>query len=102
MNATALRLPLRQLAAALTLAPALVASAAPQRYEVEPLHTFVTFEVLHFGTSTVRARFDRKDGGAGELAQGESEGCGVHVRRSSGVWVDSSPGCRSPSPRNSR
>lgn len=62
MNATALRLPLRQLAAALTLAPALVASAAPQRYEVEPLHTFVTFEVLHFGTSTVRARFDRKDG----------------------------------------
>jgi polyisoprenoid-binding protein YceI len=62
MNATALRLPLRQLAAALALASALTASAAPQRYEVEPLHTFVTFEVLHFGTSTVRARFDRKDG----------------------------------------
>jgi polyisoprenoid-binding protein YceI len=29
---------------------------------VDPMHTFVTFEVLHFGTSTVRARFDRKDG----------------------------------------
>jgi len=50
------------LAAAVLLASAGAASAAPQRYVVEPMHTFVTFEVLHFGTSTVRARFDRKDG----------------------------------------
>lgn len=38
------------------------ASAQPVRYAIDPMHTFVTFEVLHFGTSTVRARFDRKDG----------------------------------------
>lgn len=50
------------IAAALALASAVTASAAPQRYVIEPLHTFVTLEVLHFGTSTVRARFDRKDG----------------------------------------
>jgi len=50
------------LAGALALASAVPASAAPQHYVVEPMHTFVTFEVLHFGTSTVRARFDRKDG----------------------------------------
>ena len=62
MNTASFRLPLSRLAAALALASAGVATAAPQRYVVEPLHTFVTFEVLHFGTSTVRARFDRKDG----------------------------------------
>lgn len=36
--------------------------AAPVRHVVEPNHTFVMFEVRHFGTSTVRARFDRVDG----------------------------------------
>src|SRR5690606_28986620 len=29
---------------------------------VEPNHTFVNFEVKHFNTATVRARFDRVDG----------------------------------------
>lgn len=38
------------------------AEAAPVRYVVEPNHTFVNFEVKHFETSTVRARFDRVDG----------------------------------------
>ncbi|HEY0878645.1 MAG TPA: YceI family protein [Zeimonas sp.] len=38
------------------------ADAAPVRHVVEPNHTFVNFEVRHFGTSTVRARFDRVDG----------------------------------------
>jgi polyisoprenoid-binding protein YceI len=38
------------------------ASAAPRHYVVDPTHTFVMVEVLHFGTSTVRARFDHKDG----------------------------------------
>ncbi len=28
-------------------------------YEVEPDHTFVTFEVVHNGTSTTRGRFDK-------------------------------------------
>jgi polyisoprenoid-binding protein YceI len=31
-------------------------------YAVDPTHTFVTFEVSHFGTSTNRGRFDKKDG----------------------------------------
>jgi polyisoprenoid-binding protein YceI len=43
------------------VAPA-AASAGAQRYVIDPMHTFVTFEVLHFGTSTVRARFDRTVG----------------------------------------
>ena len=38
------------------------AQAQPVRYVVEPKHTFVTFEVRHFNTSTVRARFDRTEG----------------------------------------
>ena len=31
-------------------------------YKIEPTHTFVTWEAKHFGTSTSRGRFDRKDG----------------------------------------
>lgn len=51
-------------AVALGLAAAFAsaATAAPVRYVVEPNHTFVNFEVKHFDTSTVRARFDRVDG----------------------------------------
>lgn len=48
--------------AATTLALAGTAHAAPERFEVEPTHTFVYFEVTHFNTSTVRARFDKTDG----------------------------------------
>ena len=46
---------LRHLAVAL-LAPA-AASAAPVLYAIDPSHTFVTVEVRHFGTSTMRVRF---------------------------------------------
>ena len=31
-------------------------------YALDPTHTFVSFEVTHFGTSTNRVRFDRKEG----------------------------------------
>ncbi len=31
--------------------------AEPVRYRFDPTHTFVTFELLHFGTSTLRGRF---------------------------------------------
>src|SRR5690606_1028736 len=48
--------------AAATLALASTAYAAPERYEVEPTHTFIYFEVTHFNTSTVRARFDSTEG----------------------------------------
>lgn len=38
------------------------AVAAPATYAIDPTHTFVTFEVKHFGTSTNRGRFDKKQG----------------------------------------
>ena len=39
------------------LAPALAQSVAgPVTYQLDPNHTFVQFEVLHFGTSTLRGR----------------------------------------------
>ncbi|WP_114972328.1 YceI family protein [Rhodoferax ferrireducens] len=31
-------------------------------YAIDPNHTFVTFEIGHFGTSTNRGRFDKKEG----------------------------------------
>ncbi len=50
----------------LAIAAAAVAfAAAPAHaatYTIDPTHTFVTFEVVHFGTSTNRGRFDRKTG----------------------------------------
>ena len=51
-------------AAALALSAISLAAAhaKPIRYDVEPTHTFVNFEVKHFNTSTVRARFDKVDG----------------------------------------
>ena len=42
---------------ALTLATAPAAPAAPAVYVLDPEHTFVHFEVQHFGTSTSRGRF---------------------------------------------
>ena len=45
---------------ATALASAVSAQAAS--YSIEPTHTFVTFEVTHFGTSTNRGRFDKKEG----------------------------------------
>ena len=46
----------------LWLVPLLLLTAAParsaeQRYVLDPAHSWVHFEVLHFGTSTVRGRF---------------------------------------------
>ena len=50
----------------LLLAAALMAAGAAQAqgasYAIDPTHTFVTFEVTHFGTSTNRGRFDKKSG----------------------------------------
>jgi polyisoprenoid-binding protein YceI len=45
---------------AATLAVATSAQAAS--YTVDPAHTYVTFEIGHFGTSTNRGRFDKKQG----------------------------------------
>lgn len=49
-------------ACAALLATAGAAQAEPASYAIDPSHTFVTFEVLHFGTSTNRGRFDKKQG----------------------------------------
>jgi polyisoprenoid-binding protein YceI len=38
------------------------ASAQSATYTIEPTHTFVYWEARHFGTSTVRGRFDKKEG----------------------------------------
>jgi polyisoprenoid-binding protein YceI len=38
------------------------AQAQTATYTIDPTHTFVTFEALHFGTSTNRGRFDKKEG----------------------------------------
>jgi polyisoprenoid-binding protein YceI len=46
-------------AAALTSGAAFAQSAS---YVVEPTHTFATFEIGHFGVSTNRGRFDKKEG----------------------------------------
>jgi polyisoprenoid-binding protein YceI len=47
-------------AVATLLAGATVAKAAD--YAIDPTHTFVTFEIGHFGTTTNRGRFDKKEG----------------------------------------
>lgn len=39
-----------------------LAHAEAVTYEVDPAHTFVTFEARHADTSTVRGRFDRQAG----------------------------------------
>lgn len=48
------------LAAALLAAG--LAPAHSATYSIDPTHTFVNFEANHFGTSTLRGRFDRKEG----------------------------------------
>lgn len=50
---------------ALAAATTLIASsayAAPAAYAFDATHTFVTFEIGHFGTTTNRGRFDKKEG----------------------------------------
>jgi polyisoprenoid-binding protein YceI len=39
-----------------------VPAAMPSRYQLDPTHTFVHWEVLHMGTSTTRGRFDKIEG----------------------------------------
>ena len=56
---------MKKSALTLSLAAALLAGtayAAPANYAVDPTHTFVTFEIDHFGTTTNRGRFDKKEG----------------------------------------
>lgn len=58
-----MRLSVISLAAAATLiAGAAQAQAPSTTFALDPTHTFVTFEIAHFGTSTNRGRFDKKEG----------------------------------------
>lgn len=50
------------LATCLTFAQSPSDNIGPETYVIEPTHTFVTWEAKHFGTSTSRGRFDKKDG----------------------------------------
>ncbi len=39
-----------------------VAHAEAAAYAIDPAHTFATFEIVHMGISTIRGRFDKKEG----------------------------------------
>ena len=47
---------------AATLLAGAAQAATPNEYAIDPGHTFVTFEISHFGASVNRARFDKKQG----------------------------------------
>ena len=52
----------KSLIVAALLALAGLAQAESVTYAIDPSHTFTTFEARHFGTSTYRGRFDKKEG----------------------------------------
>ena len=52
----------KTLIAAALIAAGTLAQAESATYGIDPTHTFVTFEAKHFGTSTLRGRFDKKEG----------------------------------------
>ncbi len=56
-----MRSSLLPIAAVVVLLSATV-SAQAATYAIDPAHTYVTFEIGHFGTSTNRGRFDKKEG----------------------------------------
>lgn len=52
----------RAVLAAALASGAAAAAAQPATYRLDPTHSFVHFEVLHFGTSTLRGRFGPLEG----------------------------------------
>jgi polyisoprenoid-binding protein YceI len=48
--------------AAALLAAFGTAQAQTASYAIDPTHTFAYFEITHFGASSIRARFDKKEG----------------------------------------
>jgi polyisoprenoid-binding protein YceI len=65
-NAAAIEPPLRRALCAIALAIGCgaAAHADPVQYRFDPTHTFVHFELLHFGTATLRGRFGPLQGEA--------------------------------------
>lgn len=64
------------------LATAGFAQAQSATYAIDPTHTFVTFEAKHFGTSTIRGRFDKKEGSV-SLEKGKSGKAEITIDMSS-------------------
>lgn len=56
-----MRFSLLSIAAAASLLAA-TSQVQAASYAIDPTHTFVTFEIGHFGTTTNRGRFDKKEG----------------------------------------
>ena len=56
-----MRFSLLSVAAAATLLAG-VSQVQAATYAIDPTHTFATFEIGHFGASTNRGRFDKKEG----------------------------------------
>ena len=52
----------KTLIAVAIVATSALAHAEVATYAIDPTHTFVNFEANHFGTSTLRGRFDKKEG----------------------------------------
>jgi polyisoprenoid-binding protein YceI len=52
----------KRVVAAAAVVACMGVQAQAVNYAIEPTHTFVTFEISHFGTSTNRGRFDKKEG----------------------------------------
>lgn len=53
---------LRLICAALLAGAAMASTAAPQSFALDPANTHVHWELMHFGTSTLRGRFDAISG----------------------------------------
>ena len=53
---------MKTLLAAAAIGLTLGNAAYANNYAIDPTHTFVIYEVSHFGTSTNRGRFDKKEG----------------------------------------
>lgn len=59
------------------------AQAEVATYSIDPTHTFVTFEATHFGTSTLRGRFDKKEGSVSFDKAGKSGKADITIDLSS-------------------
>jgi polyisoprenoid-binding protein YceI len=62
LNARKAPMKSKLLAAAVALCAVAGTAQAQTTYAIDPSHTFVTFEAVHFGASTNRGRFDKKEG----------------------------------------
>lgn len=75
--------PSRALLPRLTLCIASLAAgqarAEPVDYSLDPTHTFVHWEVLHMGTSTMRGRFDKLHGSVSFDAKAKAVDIGITV-----------------------